>query len=69
MIPPFISKSPETYALGSAAVGVLMAALLTFVPAVAFGTFWQMTVILLGADLVVYLAMKLGWLKRRRDRK
>ena len=68
MIPPFISKSPESFALASAAVGVLMAALLTLVPTVAFGTFWQMTAILLGADLVVYLAMKLGWLKMRRDR-
>jgi hypothetical protein len=46
-----------------------MAALLTLVPAASFGTFWQMTAILLSADLVVYLAMKLGWLKMRRDRK
>jgi len=47
----------------------LMAALLTLVPAVAFGSFWHMTAILLAADLVVYLAIKLGWLKMRRDRK
>jgi hypothetical protein len=46
-----------------------MAALLTLVPAVSFGTFWQMTAILLSADIVVYLAMKVGWLKMRRDRK
>jgi hypothetical protein len=69
VIPPFNSKSPEAFALASAVVGVLMAALLTLVPAASFGTFWQMTAILLSADLVVYLAMKLGWLKMRRDRK
>ena len=65
MISPFKSKSPESFALGSAVVGVLIAALLTLVPVVAFGTFWQMAAILVGADLVVYLAMKLGWLKMR----
>jgi hypothetical protein len=69
VIPPFNSKSPEAFALASAVVGVLMAALLTLVPAVAFGSFWHMTAILLAADLVVYLAIKLGWLKMRRDRK
>jgi hypothetical protein len=69
VIPPFNSKSPETFGLASAVVGVLMAALLTLVPAVSFGTFWQMTAILLSADIVVYLAMKVGWLKMRRDRK
>ena len=46
-----------------------MAALLTLVPTVAFGTFWQMTAILVSADLAVYLAIKLGWLKMPRDNK
>ena len=66
MILPFSKRSPEGFAVASAVVGVLLAALLTLVPAVAFGTFWQMAAVLVGADLVVYLAMKLGWLKMRR---
>jgi predicted permease len=64
----FFSKSPESYAVGSAIVAVLMAAVLTRTPAAAFGTFWQMIAILLGADIVVYVMMKLGWIKLPRAR-
>ena len=65
MISPFPRKSPEAFALASVVVGVLLAAILTQVPAIAFGTFWQMAAILMAADLMVYLAMKLGWLKMK----
>jgi len=44
---------------------MLLAAILTQVPAIAFGTFWQMAAILIAADLTIYLAMKLGWLKMK----
>lgn len=60
-----IRKSPETFAVASAVAGVLLAAILTLIPSMTFGTFWRMAAILVGADLVVYLAMKLGWLKLR----
>jgi len=65
MMSPISRKSPETFAVASAVTGVLVAALLTLVPSLAFGTFWRMAAILVGADLVVYLAVKLGWLKLR----
>ncbi|MEP6600629.1 MAG: hypothetical protein ABJB49_02315, partial [Nitrospirota bacterium] len=69
VIRSFLNRSPETYALGSAVGAVLIAALLTRTPAVAFGNFWQMTATLLTADLLVYTARKLGWLRMPRIRK
>ena len=65
VILPFSKRSPEGFAVASAVVGVLLAAMLTLVPSLAFGTFWQMAGILIAADLTLYLAMKLGWLKMR----
>jgi len=65
MTSPFSRKSPETFALVSALTGVLLAAILTRVPSLAFGTFWHMAFILIAADLTIYVAMKLGWLKMR----
>lgn len=55
----FSNRSPESYAVANAIVGVLMAAVLTRIPALAFGTFRQMVVILLSADAVAYVVMKL----------
>ena len=66
VILPFSKRSPEGFAVASAVVGALLAAMLTLIPSLAFGTFWQMAAVFVGADLVVYLAMKLGWLKMRR---
>ena len=68
MLSPFTTKSAESFALASAVTGVLIAGLLTLIPAVSFGTFWQMAGILVGADLVVYAAMKLGWIRAPRSR-
>jgi hypothetical protein len=68
VIRSFVTRSAETYALANAIVAVLMAALLTRTPAVAFGTFWQMAAILIVADVVVYVVMKLGWIRTPRAR-
>lgn len=58
-----VTKSLESYAIGSAIVGVLVAAVLSFIPMLSFGTFWQMAAIFVIADLLVYVAMKTGLLK------
>ncbi len=63
VIRSFSSKSPESYAVTSVVVGILMAAVLTQIPAFAFGAFWQMAVAFVVADIVVYAMMKIGWLK------
>jgi hypothetical protein len=68
VISPSTPRSPEAFAIVSVVIGVLLAAILTLVPTVAFGTFRQMAAILVAADLTVYIAMKLGWLKMWRDR-
>jgi hypothetical protein len=59
VIRSFATKSLENYTIFFAISGVLIAGLLTFIPVAAFGTFWQMATILVTADLVVYIAMKL----------
>jgi len=61
-----ITKSLESYAIGSAVFGVLIAAVLSFIPMLRFGTFWQMAAIFTIADLLVYVAMKTGLLKTYR---
>jgi hypothetical protein len=42
--------------------GILLAALLTFVPVLAFGSFWRMAAVFVGADVVRYLGIKAGLL-------
>jgi predicted lipid-binding transport protein (Tim44 family) len=61
-----ITKSLESYAIGSAVFGVLVAGVLSFIPMLSFGTFWQMAAMFTIADLLVYVAMKTGLLKRYR---
>jgi len=58
VIRSYATKSLESYTIFFAISGVLMAALLTFIPVAAFGTFWQMAAIFVTADLLVYIAMK-----------
>jgi hypothetical protein len=53
-----MTKSLESYTIGSAIAGMLLAALLTFIPVLKFGTFWQMAAVFVLADLIVYVAMK-----------
>jgi hypothetical protein len=69
VIRSFLSRSPEAYAVGMAITAVLIAAVLSRTPAVAFGNFWQMTAALITADLLIYAARKLGWLRMPRIRK
>jgi hypothetical protein len=61
-----ITKSLEIYAIGSAVFGVLIAGVLSFIPMLKFGTFLQMAAMLVIADLLVYVAMKMGLLKQYR---
>ncbi len=68
MIRSFGTKSPENYILLYAITGVLIAAVLTLIPPLSFGTFWQMAAIFLVADLVAYIAIKAGLLKWPRVR-
>lgn len=58
MIRSAISKSLESYTIGSLIIAILVAAALTKVPALAFGTFWQMAAAFTVADLLLYIAMK-----------
>ena len=58
-----MTKSLESYAIGSAVFGVLVAAVLSFIPMLSFGTFWEMAAMFTIADLLVYVAMKTGLLK------
>jgi hypothetical protein len=58
MIRSLLTKSLESYTIGSAIVGILVAALLVFIPILKFGTFWEMAATFIIADLVVYIAMK-----------
>jgi hypothetical protein len=53
-----MTKSLESYTIGSAIFGMLAAALLSFIPVLRFGTFWQMAAVFVLADLIVYVAMK-----------
>jgi hypothetical protein len=69
MIRSFGTKSPENYILLYAITGVAIAAVLTLIPTLAFGTFWQMAAIFLVADLVGYIAIKTGLLKWPRVRR
>lgn len=68
MIRALLTRSPEFYAIGNAVIGVSLAALLTRIPAGAFGSFWQMAIVFIIADLIVYIVMKLGWIRMPRQR-
>lgn len=56
-------KTPEGFALMSAIVGVLLAALLAQTHVLAFGSFAMMAIVFLVADLVTYVTMKIGLIK------
>ena len=58
-----MTKSLESYAIGSAVFGLLVAGVLSFIPMLSFGTFWEMAAMFVVADLLVYVAMKTGLLK------
>jgi len=66
VIRSLMTKSLESYTIGSAIAGMLLAALLLFIPVLRFGTFWQMAGVFVLADLVLYVAMKMKLLRSPR---
>lgn len=61
----FRPRPAEASAVVSAIGAVLIAALFNQVEWLRFGTFPQMLGAFLVADVLTYLAVKLGWIKRR----
>lgn len=55
--------SAERYLVGAIVVSVVLAAVAARIPALSFGSFAAMAVILVAADVVVYALMKLGMFK------
>lgn len=68
MIRSFGTKSPENYILLYGIAGVLTAGVLSLIPRLSFGTFWRMAAVFIVADLVTYIAIKIGLLKWPRGR-
>lgn len=64
----FSSASPEVYLVGSVAISIAIAAVVSRIPALAFGGFLQMVIVLIISDVVLYVLMKLGVFKAPRDR-
>ena len=56
-------SSAEGFAISSAVFGVLLAALLAQTKVLAFATFTRMAIILVIADVGVYLMMKAGLIR------
>ena len=52
--------SAERHLLGACVVSVVVAAIASQVPMFSFGSFITMAIILVAADVVVYVLMKLG---------
>ena len=61
------NASPEVYFVVSAVIGAVIAAFASRIPEIGFG-FLEVFGILLSADLVVYVAMKAGWIRTPRQR-
>ena len=58
--------TPEMYLAVAVIISLTLAAILSFVPGVAFGGFLVMAGVLVAADVVLYILMKLGILKTSR---
>ena len=52
--------SPERHLLAAAVVSLAVAAIASQVPMLSFGSFITMAIVLVAADVVVYVLMKLG---------
>lgn len=63
MSKPTFRTSPEGFAVKSAVLGVLLAALLTQTQLLAFGSFRIMVAVFVIADVLTYLIMKAGIIK------
>ena len=62
------NASPELYLLVAAAISIAIAAIFTRVPLLHFGSFVEMSIVLLASDVVIYVLMKIGLMKSPRDR-
>ena len=62
------NSSPERYLVVAAAVSIAIALIVTRVPLLRFGSFLEMSVVLLASDVVIYVLMKIGLVKSPRDR-
>lgn len=69
MINAIRNSTAERYTLYAAVLSILIAAVLTQIPVLRFGSFWLMAGVLVGADLVLYLLMKIGLFKAPRDQR
>ena len=56
-------SSAEGFAVTSAIVGVMLAALLAQTKVLAFGSFRMMAAVFIVADLLTYIIMKMGIIK------
>lgn len=63
----FRTVSPEMFLAGAVIISLTLAAVLSQIPGLAFGGFLVMAGVLVAADLVLYILMKLGVLKTPRD--
>ncbi len=64
----FRSASPELYLAGGIAVSLVLAAVMSRFPALAFAGFIAMAGVLVTADVVLYLLMKIGAIKAPSNR-
>ncbi len=55
--------SPEKYLAASAILSVVIALVLSRIPALSFGSFGRMAIVLLGADAVIYALTKAAILR------
>ena len=62
------NASPEVYLIIAAGVSIAIAAIVTRVPLLRFGSFVEMSIVLLASDVVIYLLMKIDLMKSPRDR-
>jgi hypothetical protein len=62
------SASPELYLVVAATISIAIAAIVTWVPLLNFGSFVEMSIVLLASDLVIYVLMKIGLVTSPRDR-
>lgn len=62
------NASPEVYFVATAIVSIAIAAVFARIPLLRFGSFVEMSIVLVASDLVIYVLMKIGFMKSPRDR-
>ena len=62
----FRTVSPEMFLAGAVIISLTMAGVLSQIPGLAFGGFLVMAGVLVAADLVLYILMKVGVIKAPR---